>query len=528
MKKSLVLFLTLLTVLSVHAQSIFDKAERGFSVGILYPGNEFSGYQSSYMFRGMERIKLNSMFYLEGGLGAGVYQGDDDIGKSEYQTFIVPLDFRLVFPVLEGDSYMPYVFAGVGLNYFKVSKKPYAEKIQNPHKEVIDESVTGLLPIGLGTMFKIDSERSFDVSVNLGFTLSDDLNYFHEGNPKDVWYALNLGVVYNHIWKDSDSDNDGLLDNEEEALGTDPKNPDSDGDGLSDSEEVKKYSTNPLNPDTDGDGLNDKFEVFDSKTNPNNADTDGDSLKDGEELNTYKTEPTKKDTDGDGLADNEELMTYKTNPLKADTDGEGLNDYAEVMNYKTDALKADTDGDALNDNEEVSQYQTNPLSVDTDGDTLSDSEEVKNYKTSPLKVDTDAGSVADNVEIKRGTDPLDGGDDEVKLGVALVLEGITFKTGSAEITPESEVTLRKALKTMNAFPEISVEIQGHTDNVGKRASNIKLSQARAEAVMNWLIAQGVDASRLSAKGFGPDKPIADNSTEEGRAKNRRIEFTRTK
>jgi OOP family OmpA-OmpF porin len=73
-----------------------------------------------------------------------------------------------------------------------------------------------------------------------------------------------------------------------------------------------------------------------------------------------------------------------------------------------------------------------------------------------------------------------------------------------------------------------VEISGHTDNVGKRSTNMKLSQQRADAVKAWLVAKGIDASRMTAKGYGPDKPVAPNTTAEGRAKNRRIDFTRTK
>ncbi|HSD64253.1 MAG TPA: OmpA family protein, partial [Ignavibacteriaceae bacterium] len=251
-------------------------------------------------------------------------------------------------------------------------------------------------------------------------------------------------------------------------------------------------------------------------------------LKDGQEVTNYKTDPNKEDTDGDGLKDGEEVNTYMTDPLNPDTDGDGLKDGDEVNTYKTDPTKKDTDGDGLNDGDEVNTYKTDPTKADTDGDTLNDGQEVNTYKTDPLKADTDGGSVNDGIEVNRGTDPLNPDDDVIKVGVPIVLEGITFATGKSDITPESEATLNKALKTLQNYPEIIVEISGHTDNVGSSSSNQKLSQRRADAVRNWLISKGIDGSRIEAKGYGEDRPIAPNDTPEGRQKNRRIEFVRVK
>jgi OOP family OmpA-OmpF porin len=139
------------------------------------------------------------------------------------------------------------------------------------------------------------------------------------------------------------------------------------------------------------------------------------------------------------------------------------------------------------------------------------------------------------VEVQRGTNPLDPADDvpkkeqlKVEVGKSIALEGVTFATGSAKLTKESETVLEKAYNTLAQNPEVMVEIQGHTDSAGKRASNVKLSQGRADAVKAWLVAKGVAASRIGTKGYGPDKPVAPNTTADGRAKNRRIEFFRTK
>ncbi len=207
---------------------------------------------------------------------------------------------------------------------------------------------------------------------------------------------------------------------------------------------------------------------------------------------------------------------------------DGLTDKEELLIYLTDPKKADSDLDKLSDSEEVIKYTTNPLDSDTDKDGLSDYDELFTYKTNPLKADTDGGTVNDKIEIDRGTDPLNSEDDVVKVGVPIVLEGIFFETGKSEITAESEFTLRNALTTLQSYPEIVVEISGHTDITGNYKKNLELSLKRANAVRDWLIRNGIDPSRIIAKGYGSDRPIASNETPEGRQKNRRIEFTRIK
>ena len=104
------------------------------------------------------------------------------------------------------------------------------------------------------------------------------------------------------------------------------------------------------------------------------------------------------------------------------------------------------------------------------------------------------------------------------------IEGIVFKTGSAEIDKRSDVTLANVVKALKEFADTRVEITGHTDNVGKEAANTKLSDDRARSVKAWLVGHGIAAERLDAQGFGPTRPIADNSTAAGRSKNRRVEF----
>ena len=112
----------------------------------------------------------------------------------------------------------------------------------------------------------------------------------------------------------------------------------------------------------------------------------------------------------------------------------------------------------------------------------------------------------------------------IKKGTKVVLNNIFFETGKAELKPISYVELNKAVDLLQKNPGMKIEVGGHTDNVGAESTNQSLSQRRAQAVVDYMTLAGLDASRLIAKGYGESQPIADNSTKEGRAKNRRTEF----
>ncbi len=107
----------------------------------------------------------------------------------------------------------------------------------------------------------------------------------------------------------------------------------------------------------------------------------------------------------------------------------------------------------------------------------------------------------------------------------VITETIHFEIGKAVILPISYSILNAVAEVLRQNPNIKVRIEGHTDSIGSDVFNMKLSQARADSVMKYLISQGIDPTRLEAKGYGETLPIADNATPEGRAKNRRVEFT---
>ena len=116
--------------------------------------------------------------------------------------------------------------------------------------------------------------------------------------------------------------------------------------------------------------------------------------------------------------------------------------------------------------------------------------------------------------------------DELNKTGHVAVYGIHFDTGKAAILPDSEAILGEIAKMMQQDAQLKLLVEGHTDNVGTAAANQALSKRRAQAVVAWLTAHGVAASRLSAKGLGQTKPVADNGSEDGRAKNRRVELVK--
>jgi OOP family OmpA-OmpF porin len=104
---------------------------------------------------------------------------------------------------------------------------------------------------------------------------------------------------------------------------------------------------------------------------------------------------------------------------------------------------------------------------------------------------------------------------------------VNFQTGKAVILPMSFAVLDAVVTSLKEWPEVKVEVQGHTDITGSAETNRLLSQQRAETVKQYFIDHGIDASRLTAVGYGPDAPVGDNKTAAGRAMNRRVELKRT-
>ncbi len=201
-----------------------------------------------------------------------------------------------------------------------------------------------------------------------------------------------------------------------------------------------------------------------------------------------------------------------------------------VYNNKFEAPRAatvaDSDFDGVPDTKDSCPNESGPASNDG-------CPAFKNLST-PVVADADGDGIPDasdkcpkEPETKNGYHDEDGCPDEVPAAVAKFsgsIEGVVFKTGSAELDKKSTPVLTKATDVFKKYSDIRVEIDGHTDNVGNADANTVLSQKRAESVKEFFVKHGIDQGRLEAKGYGPSKPVASNDTEAGRAKNRRVEF----
>jgi outer membrane protein OmpA-like peptidoglycan-associated protein len=269
--------------------------------------------------------------------------------------------------------------------------------------------------------------------------------------------------------------------------------------------------------DADGDGIVDKGDQCPDQAEDNDGfeDTDGcpdyDNDKDGitDSLDKCPSEAgivenlgcPDKDSDGDGTVDRLDKcpdvagIADLNGCADKDTDGDGIVDRLD----KCPSEAEDKDG---------FQDQDGCPDPDNDGDGFPD--ETDKCPNNPGVAENEG--CPKTKEITRGQ---------------LILKGVTFESGKAVLLLGSYKVLDEMAESLREWPEVTIEIQGHTDNTGNAALNLTLSQERAETVRQYMISKGIAPERLTAIGYGQDKPIADNKTASGRAQNRRVEINRT-
>ena len=482
MKTKYILLLTV--ILGIAFTSSAQTKDKKWGLGLNFGSEQYKGelgnglYDIDQAFNGFGGITVSRYLTphldvtLQSTFGELKYRDNSGVDNFSYNMFQFNVNLKYSFFKYETAKLRPYVFAGIGHMIF--TDKKYDNDINN----------TELPDFGLGLSFKVSPTVNIILQETFIYSDSD----FLDGQTKvrenhNDWLAQHtIGVVFN-LGKKKDSDNDGIPNRKDrcpDVAGLEVFSgcPDTDGDGIADSEDQCPYEKGLAIfngcPDTDTDGIPDK----DDKC-PNAKGT--------QDLNGCP------DSDGDGIADNDDqcpkekgLAIFNGCP---DTDGDGI---------------ADKD-DQCPDVAGLELFSGCP---DTDGDGIAD----KDDKC------PDVAGIAEN----KGCPEITVS--EIKA-LEKAIEGVKFKTSQAIITSGSYPILNNVVSILKANNAYKLRIEGHSDSLGDDMLNLLLSEKRAKAIKNYFENSGIDSSRLSSIGFGETRPIADNSTAIGRAKNRRVELT---
>jgi OmpA-OmpF porin, OOP family len=304
-----------------------------------------------------------------------------------------------------------------------------------------------------------------DLNAGVGYTTTDNLNYYKDGDAFDSYLFVGVGILLGGGYVDSDGD--GVPD----YLDKCPKTP-----------KGVKVDTFGCPLDADGDGVPDYLDKCPDTPHGVAVDSQGCPL----------------DADGDGVPDNLDNcpntpsgVAVDSHGCPVDSDGDGVPDYLDKCPNTPSGVAVDATGC--------------PLDSDADG--------VPDYldkcPNTPQGTQVDAnGCPVMKEEFKH-----------------FKLSGdANFNTGKADLLPAAYPVLDKLADAMKSNPNYKWSVEGYTDSKGKDASNIKLSERRAQSVVNYLVSKGVDKNVFTIKGFGKANPVADNKTAEGRGKNRRVEI----
>jgi outer membrane protein OmpA-like peptidoglycan-associated protein len=333
------------------------------------------------------------------------------------------------------------------------------------------------------------------------------------------------------------------------------ENRDRDGDGIDDDDDACPDDAEDRDGVQDGDGCPD-------------PDNDGDGIPDGsdrcpdrpEDIDGFEDDDgcADDDNDGDGITDASDACPDVAGRPEwqgcppPDSDGDGLTDDVDAckdtpgLREKNGCPEKDRDQDGVRDADDRCPDQPGPKATDGcpdgDGDGLIDSVDRCPTQAGPASLkgcaDSDSDGIADpddqcpgEPETINGVKDDDGCPDEGKVLVVVTKEKIELKetvffdSGKATIQKRSFPLLDQIGLVLKAHPEVKkVRIEGHTDSDGNDSKNLDLSKRRARAVLDALVARGVEASRLESEGYGETRPIADNTTKDGKAQNRRVEL----
>jgi OOP family OmpA-OmpF porin len=222
---------------------------------------------------------------------------------------------------------------------------------------------------------------------------------------------------------------------------------------------------------------------------------------------------TPKEMDSDNL-----IPLFTTINKKVDSLGGKLNEVTNKVN--------NIEGRVTHLEKDVADLKNPPKEADDDNDGVPNSKDLEPNTPKGNLVNFQGITIPKCVNTTTNTTVIEKTEATYKfeVGEKIVLNNIFFDFNKATLRPESYTELNRLVKQLKDMPTVKIEISGHTDNIGSAAYNKTLSESRAKSVVNYLLQNGIDKSRLTYVGYGFDQPIASNSTDEGRQKNRRTEF----
>ncbi len=461
MKKLVFLLFCMSGLFMVNAQN----ADKTWSLEVQFGKNEYKGDIVNDFF------KWNKAFYEMGGIGLNHYLNKSfDLGLlgtygryGGYRNSII----RFIGYKFDGSLLLKYKLNNGYILSEKAFIAPYltagAGFANFPSGMSIVDGTNFIIPMGVGIKFNITRNFALQYQSLFNLNYSDVRDNRRTDGKYDNYMKHTLGLVFSFGGK-KDADKDGVSDKYDLCPNT-PLN--------------VKVDANGCPVDSDHDGVADYLDKC--PDTPANVAVDASGCP--------------KDSDGDGIADYLDACPNAKGSVALngcpDSDNDGVADKDDKCPNTPKGIKVDVNG----------------CPIDTDGDGVPDyldkcpnEKGLKENKGCP--------------EVKKETKEL----------FNKALQGIQFETGKDVIRSGSNPILDAVVKVMNNNPSYLLQINGHTDNVGKPEANKLLSEKRAMAVKNYLVSKGVSESRLKTAGYGDTKPVADNKTPAGKKLNRRVEF----
>ena len=448
--------------------------------GTTLANTDYAGLGVDYL----GRLSIEYFFpaWIQSGFGlrvfgnAGFLKGSDSgLDPEEFRTSISTIGAGVIFNLSINDEAFPYLFAGIASYSFNPRGEGGA-KLQNNEAGIYQTTEANYLA-ELGIRYPVTENLSLNLNGGVQISPNDWLDDKAIGVGNDMFFTAMGGISYSFLTEF----------------------------------------------DTDGDGVGDSRDMCDNTPSGIKVDEFGCPL----------------DSDRDGVADylDECPGTPKGAPVDKqgcplDSDGDGVPDYTDLCANTPRGVQVDDygcpfdkDGDGVPDN--LDRCPDTPYDV-----------EVDKYGC-PL--DEDLDGVPDYLDQCPGTLPGVQVDEKgceyvivpptipepvVELDQIVLSAETSFEFNSAQLKTTAYPELDKLLELMKKYPLSRWRIEGHTDNVGKEEGNLKMSQMRAESVLNYFVSRGIPKVRFEVIGLGSSKPVADNITPEGRAKNRRVEIKR--